>query len=122
MGFWEDLSTMFKKGVTVVAQKTDEYTKLGKIKVEIMGIKRDIERRTNELGTKVYQLIVEENDTKISANSDVKQFIDTIKELNAKLALKNQEYDQVRQEYAAKTGKPADSIDTGVAGSNEARG
>ena len=122
MSFWDDLTTMFKKGVSVVAKKTDEYTKLGKIKVEIIGIKRDIDRNNTELGTKVYQLIVDENNTRIAANDEVKEIIDKIKALNEKLNLKKEELEQVRQEYAEKTGKPVESVDVDVPTEDEAKG
>lgn len=106
MGFWEDLSNIFKKGVSVVAQKTDEYTKVGKIKVDVIGIKREIDKRHTELGKKVYQLIAEENNTRIATNEEVKVIIEKIKELNEKLAQKKEELETVRQEYTEKTGEP----------------
>ncbi|MCI0495042.1 hypothetical protein L0Z72_08530 [candidate division KSB1 bacterium] len=99
MPFLDDLAKLFKKGITVVAKKTDEYTKIGKIKVEIIGIKRDIEKRFSELGGRTFQLIAEENNTKVAANEEVKSIIEAIKQLNEKLGLKKAELDQVRLEY-----------------------
>ncbi|OQX95051.1 hypothetical protein B6I21_07435 [candidate division KSB1 bacterium 4572_119] len=99
MSFWEDFTKMFKKGVTVVAKKTDEYTKIGKIKVDIIGIKRDIDKQFTQLGGKVYQLIAEENDTKIASNEDVKEIVNKVKELSGNLADKKEELERVREEY-----------------------
>lgn len=106
MGFWDDLSSFFKKSVSVVAQKTDEYTKIGKIKVDIISVKREIDKQHTALGKKVYQLIVEENNTRVAANEETKEIIAKIKELNEKLTLKKEELETVRQEYAEKTGEP----------------
>ena len=106
MGFWDDFQKYFKKGVTVVAQKTDEYTKIGKIKVDIISIKREVDKRKAELGSKVYQLIVDEKNSKISTNEDVKVIIDKVKELNARLNQKKNELETVRQEYTEQTGQP----------------
>lgn len=124
MGFWEDLTSMFKKGVTVVAQKTDEYTKIGKIKVDIIAIKRDIDKRNTDLGRKVYQIIVDENSSKVATNEEVKAIIEKIKEQNEKLALKKDELETVRKEYAEKTGKPFEDTDveTPVEVNEEAKG
>ena len=99
MPFLDDLTKLFKKGITVVARKTDEYTKIGKIKVEIIGIKRDIEKRFSELGGRTFQLIAEEGNTKIATNDEVKSIIEAIKQLNEKLGLKKEELDRVRAEY-----------------------
>ncbi len=111
MSFWDDLSRFFKKSVSVVAQKTDEYTKIGKIKVDIIGIKREIDKQFTELGGKVYHLIADENDTKIASNNDVKEIIDKVKELNNNMQLKKDELDKVREEYAREQGKDPDDIE-----------
>lgn len=121
MSFLDDLANLFKKGVSVVAKKTDEYTKIGKIKVDIIGIKRDIDKRFNELGGKTFQLIAEENNTKVAANEEVKTIIEDIKSLNQKLEEKKDELTRVREEYARETGKQPEDIDITV-DEGEARG
>jgi len=114
MGFLDDLSNFFKKGVTVVAQKTDEYAKIGKIKVDIIGLKRDIDKNFTDLGGRVYQLIVEENDTNIASNNDVNTIIGAVNELHTKLQLKKMELEKVREEYAKKGNNPNDIEDVAV--------
>ena len=49
-----------------------------------------------------------------SANDEVKTIIETIKDLNKKLEAKKDELEQVREEYARETGKPAEDIDVTV--------
>ena len=110
MSFWDDLSNVFKRGVSVVAKKTDEYTKIGKIKVDIIGIKRDIDKQFNLLGAKVYQLIVEENNTRVASNEEVKEIIDRVKNFNEKLTLKKEELIRVREEYAKEQGIETEDI------------
>ena len=121
MGFWDDLAGFFKKGVSVVAQKTDEYTKIGKIKVDVIGIKREIDKQHTAIGKKVYQLIAEEKNTKIATNEEIKEAIDKVKELNVKLSQKKEELEAVRNEYAEKTGKPMEEPEV-VAPEEEAKG
>jgi len=108
MTVWDDITKMFKKGVSVVAQKTDEYTKIGKIKVDIIGIKRDIEKQNLSLGKKVYQLLVEDKDNKIASNTEIKEIIEKAKEFNEKLKGKHDELEAVKKEYAEKTGETLD--------------
>jgi methyl-accepting chemotaxis protein len=107
MGLVDDLTNAFKKGIGVLARKTDEYTKIGKIKVDIIGIKREIDKKFNELGGKTYQLLVELKDTKIAANDEVQQLITGIQNLNEQLKQKKEELDRVRAEY----GKPPEDLD-----------
>jgi len=114
MSFWDDLANLFKRGVSTVAKKTDEYTRIGKIKVDIIGIKRDIDKKFTELGGKTYQLIVEENNSRVASNEEVKAIIDSIKELNRKLDEKKDELQQVREEYAKETGQQPEDIDVTV--------
>ena len=111
MSFWDDLTSMFKRGVSVVAKKTDEYTKIGKIKVDIIGIKRDIEKQFNALGAKVYQLIVEENNSKIASNEDIKEILDKVSGLNKSLNEKKDDLEKVREEFAKQTGQDIEDVD-----------
>lgn len=120
MGFWDSLLNTFKKGVSTVAKKTDEYTKIGKIKVDIIGLKRDLDKQRTELGSRVYQLIAEENSTKIAADAEVQELINKIKDLNERIDQKREELERVREEYAEKTGKPIDEAD--VEPEQEAKG
>lgn len=114
MSFWDDLANLFKKGISTVAKKTDEYTKIGKIKVDIIGIKREIDKKFSELGGRTYQLIVEENNTKVSSNEEVKIIIENINQLNQKLQENKAELQQVREEYARETGKKPEDIDVTI--------
>ena len=110
MSFWEDFTKMFKKGVSVVAKKTDEYAKIGKTKVDIIGIKRDIDKQFQQLGGKVYQLIVEEQNTRVASNEEVKDIIDKVKAFNDSLTQKKEELERVREEYAKEQGIETEDI------------
>lgn len=114
MGFIDDLSNVLKRGITTIARKTDEYTKIGKIKVDIIGIKRDIDKKFNELGAKTYQLIVEQNNPKVAANEEVQKLIEDVKSLNKQLQDKKEELERVREEYAKASGKKPEEVDVTI--------
>lgn len=92
----DELAKNIRTGISSVAAKTEELTKIGKIKVEILGIKRNIEKSFTELGGKVYHLIVEEKDSQVVSNAEIKKIIDQIKDLEKQLRTKNQELEQVK--------------------------
>ena len=56
---WDDIARTIRDGVGTVVEKTEELTKIGKIKVDIINIKRNVDKNFSELGGKVYHLIVE---------------------------------------------------------------
>ncbi|MFQ5710088.1 MAG: hypothetical protein ACE5HO_21755, partial [bacterium] len=76
---WEDITKTIREGVDTVVEKTEELTKIGRIKVDILNIKRKIEKQFTELGGKVYTLIVEENNKKIAADAGVEEIVDRIR-------------------------------------------
>jgi len=100
---WDDIAKTIREGVDSVVEKTEELTKIGKAKVEIINIKRNIEKHFAELGGKVYQLIVEEKQTKIASNTDVKNIINLVKELEKELKAKEAELQDAPAQQASET-------------------
>ena len=76
---WDDIAKNIREGIDTVVEKTEELTKMGKIKVDIINVKRNIEKNFSELGGRVYHIIVEENSTKIAGDQEVKELIECIK-------------------------------------------
>lgn len=99
---WDDIAKTIKDGVTTVAEKTEELTKIGKIKVDIIGIKRNVEKNFAELGGKVYHLIVEEKESEIASHKEVQEIINRIKDLEKKLQQKNEELEKVKTKEEVK--------------------
>lgn len=93
---WDDIAKSIREGVDTVVEKTGELTKMGKIKVDIINIKRNVEKNFAELGGKVYHLIVEEKSTQVAANKEVKELIECIKILEKELQEKNEEMKNVK--------------------------
>jgi vacuolar-type H+-ATPase subunit I/STV1 len=63
---WEDFRKKFKTGISAVYRKADELTRIGKLRLEIVAVKRDIEKAFIEMGGRLYHQISEESryDTK----------------------------------------------------------
>ncbi len=54
---WDDIAKTIREGVDTVVEKTEELTKIGKIKIDILNIKRNVQKNFSELGGRVYHLI-----------------------------------------------------------------
>jgi len=96
---WDDIAKTIREGVDTVVGKTEEYTKIGKIKIDIINIKRNVEKNFSELGGRVYHLMVEQNKTQISADKEVKKIVESVKLLEKEL--------QAKKDELAKVGKTA---------------
>lgn len=107
---WDDIAKTIREGVDTVVEKTEEYTRIGRIKVDILNIKRNVEKNFAELGGKVYHLIVEEKKTQVANNKEVKEIVECVKLLEKELEEKNKELEKVkakegkREPEATKTG------------------
>lgn len=91
---WDDIAKTIREGVDTVVEKTEELTKMGRTKVDIINIKRNVEKNFAELGGKVYHMIVEEKKTQIAGNKEIKEVIARIKDLERQLDEKNKELEQ----------------------------
>jgi len=99
---WEDIAKTIREGVGTVVEKTEELTKIGKIKVNILNIKRRIEKDFTELGGKVYHLIVEEKKTEIATDKAVQRIVERVKELENQLQNKNRDIEKVKSKASVK--------------------
>lgn len=93
---WDDIAKTIREGVDTVVEKTEEYTRIGRIKVDILNIKRNIEKNFTELGGKVYHLTVEEKKTQIASDKEIKEIIECVKLLEKELEEKNKELEKVK--------------------------
>ena len=86
------------------ADKAEEMTKLGKVKLDIFQLKRDIDKKMTELGQTVYALLNETEEAQFTRNEKVKAIVEDIKALELKVKEKENQYQQIKE--AAKTEKP----------------
>ncbi len=85
MALWKKIKTKISQNVQLAGNKTVEITKVGRIKIDVLALKKEIEEKLVELGGRVYHLSIEGG--KIDVNSDKKilQLIEQIKELEVEL-------------------------------------
>ena len=89
MSLWENLKKGIVDGFQSASDKTSEYTKIGRIKIDVLGIKKEIEEKFVELGGRVYHNVSEKNETCIDKDMEIGQLILQIQELEKELS----EYD-----------------------------
>lgn len=95
---WENLGRGLKRLGSVAFEKSEELTKVGKIKLDIMGINKNIDRTYRDLGERVYQMITGEINFDVANDPKVKELISRMKSLEDELKLKEEELERVKEE------------------------
>lgn len=87
-----------KDSIQKLSQKTDEVTRVGRLKIGIIATKRDLERKMIVLGGKVYDLVEEETTINIKKHPDIEMVIKEIKEMEQKLDKLKKEVERIKME------------------------
>ncbi len=96
MSLLENLKKGFMDGLQSATDKTTEYTKIGRIKIDMLGLKKEIEEKFIELGGRVYHNAVENNETCVDNDMQIGQLILQIKELEKELMSYKDELRRIR--------------------------
>ena len=82
------------------AGKAEEVTKLGKVKLDVFQIKRDMEKKFAELGKNAFQLIEEKKENNIEKDAELLQIIQEIADLKKRQIDKEAEYQKIKESSA----------------------
>ena len=74
-----------------ITNKLNELARLGRRKIDLISLQRQIEKNFLELGGRVYHLAVEDKQTAILDDIEVIKLIDTLRKLEDELKSKKQE-------------------------------
>jgi len=95
--FIDSLSKMVAEGYNNISDKAEEVTKIGRIKIEIIATKRDIEKLFVELGGRFYNNYA---DKKIDfrKNEEILKLIEQVKEKENQLEILKSKIDKIKKE------------------------
>lgn len=92
---WDKIKKSVLDGVTTAAEKTEEYTKIGKAKLDILAVKHKITRQFTELGGLVYDAVKDNKSESALASDEVAAVIKRLNELDEELAKRENEMDML---------------------------
>ena len=95
---WEDIRKTVKDGITIVADRTDEYAKIGRIKVDIAGINHNISKLFSELGGRVYHIYSTEKQPRVLKDTEVVDLLERIRAQEDKLRKNEAEIKRIKKE------------------------
>ena len=87
-----------RDGLELVVDKTEEYTKIGKLKVDIFTIKRNIEKQFTELGGRVFEVLTGDDPKSVQKDEQVTTLVEEIQSLESDLKEKEAEIERVKKE------------------------
>ena len=89
---WDRIKNVVLDGVTVAAEKTGEYTKLGKVKIDILNTKRKISKSFTELGALTYEASNQGTIDKLGNSDEFQAQTTALKSLEAELDKKERAF------------------------------
>ena len=104
---WEKLKKGLRDGATYSIEKIEEYSKIGKLKVEEIAAKRKITRNFIDIGERAFDLVENGKGGQVESDLAVKTSIENIKALRQELVEIDQKIRQI-QDAARKTNCGAD--------------
>jgi hypothetical protein len=98
---WHKIKKGVSDGFKNLSDKTGEMTKIGRLKIEIIAVKRDIEKAFIELGGRVYEKVEDKKDKDILPDQRIGDLIKVIKSLEARLKKLEEKILRVREHRLA---------------------
>jgi hypothetical protein len=99
---FDDIGKGIKDGVSFIVEKTDELTQYGKINIDLLSLKRELEKLQQKLGERVFQLFQDHQENLIVQDQQVSQWIGEIHQLNTRIAERQDALEQVKKSAPAK--------------------
>ncbi len=111
---WEKIKKGLKDGATMSMEKIEEYTKIGKLKVEEMAAKRKIERNFADIGERLYDLVQEGKNSGLADDLAIKKAVENINSLKTEIEEIQQKIKDISE--AAKKNRPSEEEENEISG------
>ena len=106
---WDKIKKGLKDGATMSVEKIEEYTKIGKLKIDELSAKRKIDRNFLDIGERSYECIVGGKGDGIGSDLAVLKSVENIKALKMELVSIADKIQQISDE--AKKNKRGSAYD-----------
>jgi hypothetical protein len=103
MSMWNDVKKTVKDGFVIATEKTEEYTKIAKVKVDILTKKRDLDKAYHDLGEITYTHLTSGEKASLAQDKGVKALLDTIKRCQNEITNKEAEIEQIKKAAESKS-------------------
>lgn len=76
---WEKIKKSVREGAAISMEKIEEYSKIGKLKVEEFATKKKIERNFVDIGERAFDLTTDGKSSEIAQDLSIKKCVENVK-------------------------------------------
>jgi hypothetical protein len=105
---WEKIKKNFKEGAALSIEKIEEYSKIGKLKIEEFAARKKVERNCVDIGERVFDLVETGKAPEVANDLLIKKAIENIRALNEELAAIDKKIKAASDEARKSKGKIGD--------------
>jgi hypothetical protein len=99
---WEKIRKNIGSTFRSLSEKTGEITRIGRLKLEIVAVKRDIEKAFIEVGGRVFQSFEKKQTGSILSETEILDLIEGIRKKQSRLQDLEKEIEQIRDQSLKK--------------------
>jgi hypothetical protein len=96
---WEDVKNAIVDGYVYASDKAEEMTQIGRARVEIMKLNRQIARTMADIGGRVYELFDHGSEAEAGNDEDIRDAVDRIRGYRAEIRKWEKEIDKAKSEH-----------------------
>ncbi|MBN1604512.1 MAG: hypothetical protein JW915_23080 [Chitinispirillaceae bacterium] len=105
---WEKIKKGLRDGASVSMEKIEEFSKIGKLKIEEVAAKRKIERNYADIGERVFDMIEEGKSSDLGNDLSVKKSVENIVALREELSSIDAKIKEIQEAAKKKDGQVSD--------------
>lgn len=107
---FEDAKKGVRAGIATAVEKAEELIRISRIKLDIAGLKRNINATFRDLGNIVYDLVSQGKGDEVGSEEEVKRLIEKVKMLQFDLKEKEEEIEIIKAEKEKQKGDQEQKI------------
>jgi uncharacterized membrane protein len=92
-GLWDDVRLWLTDATKTALKEAEDLTRRGRLKMDLMRLSRELEKKMADLGVKVYGRLSRAPDAPLVADEELKRLMREIAKIEAEVASNQQEYE-----------------------------
>ena len=92
---WGKIKSVIVEGAQFAKEKTEELGKIGKKKLDILQIKRNISKQFTELGGLIFEKCSKKDVKTVNITDEMREIVEKIKNLDVELAEREKELEEL---------------------------
>ncbi len=92
-GLWDDVRMWMTDATKTALKEAEDLTRRGRLKMDLVRLSRELERKMADLGVKVYSRYSKAPDTPIAVDDELRGLMRDIAKIESEVDKSQQEYD-----------------------------